>query len=357
MVNDKMVRLLAYVTGLVNQKLLLQNEYLVAENRILRSQLPKRLRLTDEQRSTLAEIGKRLGRKALSEVTVMVKPETIMTWYRRLVARKFDGSKYRNAIGRPPVSREVVDLIVRMARENPGWGYDRIVGALSNLGHTVCDKTVGNVLRRHGMAPAPKRSQTTTWEDFIAAPMAVLTGIDFFTVEVLTWRGLATYYVLFFIQLESRRVALAGITKHPDAVWMEQTARNAVDPDSGHLQNQRYILHDRDTKFCATFRSILESAGTKCLTLPPRSPNLNAYSERWVRSAKEECLRKLILFGEGSLRRATAEYVSHFHGERNHQGKGNVLLFSSASSTNGKSHVIQRNQRLGGLLSYYSRAA
>ncbi len=135
----------------------------------------------------------RLGRKALSEVTVIVKPETILAWYRRLLARKFDGSKYRNAIGRPPVPREIADLIVRMARENPGWGYDRIVGALSNLGHTVCDKTVGNVLRRHAIAPAPKRSQTTTWKDFIAAHMAVLTGIDFFTVEVLTWRGLATY--------------------------------------------------------------------------------------------------------------------------------------------------------------------
>jgi transposase InsO family protein len=125
-----------------------------------------------------------------------------------------------------------------------------------------------------------------------------------------------------FIQLESRRVALAGVTKHPDAVWMEQIARNAVDPESGHLRNQRYILHDRDTKFGATFRSILESAGTKCLTLPPRSPNSNAYSERWVRSAKEECLRKLILFGEGSLRRAMADYVTHFHSERN----GSVAL-------------------------------
>jgi transposase InsO family protein len=337
MINDKMAGLLAYATGLVNQKLLLQNEYLIAENRILRSQLPKRLRLTDPQRSTLAEIGKRLGRKALSEVAV--------------------GSKYRNAIGRPPVSREVAVLIVRMATENPDLGYDRIVGAVSNLGHTVCDKTVGNVLRRHGIAPAPKRGQATTWKNFIAAHMAVLTRMDSFTVEVLTWRGPATYYVLFFIQLESRRVALAGITRHPDTAWMEQMARNAVDPESGHLRNQRYIPHDRDAKFCGNFRSILESEGAKCLTLPPRSPNLNAFAERWVRSAKEECLRKLILFGEGSLRRAMAEYVSHFHGERNHEGKGNVLLFPGANSTKRASHVIERTQRLGGLLSYYRRAA
>ncbi len=151
-------------------------------------------------------------------------------------------------------------------------------------------------------------------------------------------------------------MALAGITKHPDKVWMKQMARNAVDSDSGYLRNQRYILHDRDTKFRATFRSILESVGTKCLTLPPRRPNVNAYSEGWVRSAKEECLRKLIVFGEGSLRRAAAEYVSHFHGERNRQGKGNVLLFPIPNWIKGTSHVIQRNQRLGGLLSYYSRA-
>ena len=131
-----------------------------------------------------------------------------------------------------------------MAKENSGWGYDRIVGALSNLGYSVSDQTVGNILRRHGIAPAPKRSQTTTWKDFIAAHMAVLAGIDFFTVEVLTWRGLATYYVLFFVQLESRRVHLAGMTKHPDTVWMEQIARNAVDPESGYLRTQRYVLHD-----------------------------------------------------------------------------------------------------------------
>ena len=182
----KLARLLAYVTGLINQKLLLQNEYLVAENRVLGAHLPSRLRLTDPQRSTLAEIGKRLGRKALAEVSIVAKPETILAWYRRLVAQKFDGSKSRRYPGRPAVGKDVVQLVIRMARENSGWGYDRIAGALSNLGHKVSDQTVGNILRRHGIAPAPKRSQTTTWKDFIAAHMAVLAGTDFFTVEVLT---------------------------------------------------------------------------------------------------------------------------------------------------------------------------
>ena len=189
--NKKWVRLLAYVTGSVNQELLLQNEYLAAENRILRAKLPSRLRLLNPERATLAEIGKRLGRKALREVACVAKPDTILAWYRRLVAEKFDGSKHRQYPGRPTVQPEVEALVVRMAQENTGWGYDRIVGALANLGYHLSDQTVGNILRRHGIAPAPKRSRTTSWKDFISAHMDVLAGADFFTVEVLTWRGRA----------------------------------------------------------------------------------------------------------------------------------------------------------------------
>ena len=228
MKENKWVRLLAYITGLVNQELLLQNEYLVAENRILRAHLPSRLRLSDPQRSTLAEIGKRLGRKALAEVARVAKPDTILEWYRKLIAQKFDGSKHRSYPGRPPIEPKLEALIVQMAQQNSGWGYDRIVGALANLGYAVSDQTVGNVLKRHGIAPAPRRSQSTTWKEFIRSHMAVLAGMDFFTVEVLSWRGLVTYYVLFFIHLESRRVSLAGITRHPDQAWMQQMARNAT---------------------------------------------------------------------------------------------------------------------------------
>jgi hypothetical protein len=186
------------------------------------------LRLSDPERATLAEIGRRVGRKALREVACIARPDTILAWYRRLVARKFDGSRPRQYLGRPTVEPDVEALVVRMARENTGWGYDRIVGALANSGHRLSDQTVGNILRRHGIAPAPKRSQTTSWKDFIDAHMNVLAGADFFSVEVLTWRGLVTYYVLFFIHLESRRVSLAGITRHPDQEWMEQIARSAT---------------------------------------------------------------------------------------------------------------------------------
>lgn len=357
MKDNKWARLLAYVTGLINQELLLQNEYLIAENRILRSQLPKRLRLSDAQRSTLAEIGKRLGRKALRQVACVAKPDTILAWYRRLVAQKFDGSKQRRAPGRPPVEPEIEQLVVRMARENSGWGYDRIVGALANLGHEISDQTVGNVLKRHGIGPAPKRSQITTWKDFIRAHMAVLAGVDFFTVEVLTWRGLVTYYVLFFIHLESRRVCLAGVTRHPTEPWMLQVARNATSDSWGYLQNRRYVLHDRDAKFCASFRETLRSGGIQPLALPPRSPNLNAFAERWVRSAKQECFSKLILFGEDSLKRALTEFVEHFHGERNHQGKDNLLLFPVADQSKGVATSIRSRERLGGLLRFYHGAA
>jgi putative transposase len=181
--NSGWVRLLAYVTGSVNQELLLRNEYLAAENQVLRARLPARLRLSKPERITLAEIGKRLGRKALHEIACVAKPDTILAWYRKLIAQKFDGSAYRRYPGRPPVSSEVAALVVRMARENSGWGYDRIVGALANLGHPLSDQSVKNILRRHGIAPAPKRSQVTTWKEFLAAHMNVLAGCDFFTVD------------------------------------------------------------------------------------------------------------------------------------------------------------------------------
>jgi putative transposase len=358
MKKTQVARLLAYVTGMVNQQVLLQNEYLIAENRILRSHLPARLRLTDPQRATLATIGKRLGRQALQQVALVAKPETILGWYRKLIAQKFDGSKHRTYAGRPTVGRDVTDLIVRMARENSDWGYDRIAGALKNLGHDVSDQTVGNVLRRYGIAPAPKRREQMNWAHFIRAHMTVLAGIDFFTVEVLTWRGLATYYVLFFLHLETRRVTIGGITQHPTEEWMVQMARNAVDVIDGALLPVRYALHDRDTKFCSSFRTILQSGGVQPILLPPRSPNLNAFAERWVRSIKHECLSKLILFGEASLRRTLTEFLRHYHLERNHQGKENMLLFPApASPPSRPNRAVTCHARLGGLLNFYQHAA
>jgi len=161
-------RLLAYITGRVDKELLVRNEYLAAENRILRAKIKGRLQLSDGEKRTLAEIAHRLGRKALAEVAVAAKPDTILRWFRKLVARKFDGSACRQSVGRPRVEKTIEDLIVRMAQENPSWGYDRMVGALANLGHSVSDQTVGNVLKRHGIAPAPQRKHTTRWRTSFA---------------------------------------------------------------------------------------------------------------------------------------------------------------------------------------------
>jgi transposase InsO family protein len=252
------------------------------------------------------------------------------------------------------IAPELEALIVRMAQENRSWGYDRIVGALANLGLTVSAQTVGNVLKRHGMAPAPERKTTTTWKEFIRMHMDVLVATDFFTAEVWTLGGLVTYYILFFIHLGSRKVHIAGMTPHPNAAWMMQIARNITMEEWGFLSPGQYLIHDRDGKYCPAFQQIIDTAGVTRVPLPPRSPNLNAYAERWVRSVKEECLSRLILFGEASLRYALAQYVTHFHHEQNHQGKGNVLLFPTVNQDGEHAGLLQCRERLGGLLKYYT---
>ncbi|MCP4630838.1 MAG: transposase family protein, partial [bacterium] len=176
----------------------------------------------------------------------------------------------------------------------------------------------------------PKREPGILWAEFIQSHEEVLAACDFFTAEVITPAGLITYYVLFFIIVGSRRIHIAGVTPHPGEHWINQVARNVTMDEWGFLSKCRYLIHDRDSKFCGSFQQILKSAGVKPLKLPPKSPNLNAFAERWVRSVKEECLSKLVLFGEDSLSHALEQYVAHYHEERNHQGKGNVILFPGA---------------------------
>jgi putative transposase len=177
--------------------------------------------------------------------------------------------------------------------------------------------------------------------------------MDFFTAEVWTWCGLVTYYVLFFIHLGSRKVHVAGVTPHPDEAWTVQMARDVTMADWGFLSPGQSLIHDRDAKFCPAFQHTIDEAGVRRVVLPPRSPNLNAYAERWVRSVKEECLARLILFGERSLRYALAEYEGHYHQERPHQGKGNVVLMPAADSHQRRDGPIHCHERLGGLLKYY----
>jgi putative transposase len=306
----------------------------------------------------LAEIAKRLGRKALEEVAQIVRPETILGWHRRLIARKFAGSKNRAPGQRASTVKEIENLVVQLARQNRSWGYRRIAGALSNLGHNVSHQTVANLLKRHGIAPAPERAKTMSWQQFIRSHLEVLASVDFFTTEVWTAGGWMTYYVLTCMRVATRSVCIAGITPLPDKRWMEQVARNISFAEVGFLNGCRYLLHDRDAKFCHAFTGILEAVGIKSVKLPPRSPNLNANLERWHRSVKEECLSKMVLFGEASLRRVLSNYVLHFHGERNHQGKGNVILFPRPEDRIGESTgQIQTRERLGGLLKFYYREA
>ena len=222
----------------------------------------------------------------------------------------------------------------------------------------MSDRTVGNVLKRNGIPPAPDRDKDTTWATFIKKHQDVLAACDFFTTEVITSVGLITYYVLFFIKLDSREIHIAGITPNPNEGWMKQIARNVTMADYGFLSDCRYLIHDRDTKFCESFCSIIKSGGVKPLKLPPQSPNLNAYSERWILSVKSDCISGLIFFGEQSLLKALKEYTIHYHEERNHQGKENRLLFPLADWDPGKQNGrIKCRSRLGGVLNYYHREA
>ena len=196
------------------------------------------------------------------------------------------------------------------------------------------------------------------WRDFIRSHTEVLAAVDFFTAEVWTAGGLMTYYALVFMRVASRKVWIAGMTTSPDSRWMEQMARNATFADLGFLGGCRYLLHDRDAKFCAGFDAILKSVGIEAVRLPPRSPNLNAHCERWIRSVKAEVLSKMILFGERSLHHCLEQFVGHFHTERNHQGKGNVILFPAPVDRMGESSgEIRGRERLGGLLRFYDQEA
>ena len=349
--------LLVILAGWVNQQQQQIIDFQRMEMDVLKEKLgKKRIILNDDQRRRLAVKGKVLGRKVLQEIGCLFTPDTILRWHRELVAQKWDYSNRRNKPGRPPTSEEVTQLVLQMARENPSWGYDRIVGALANLGHQISDQTVGNILKAHGIEPAPQRKRQTTWKTFIQSHWDVLAAIDFTTIEVWTKGGLVTYYLLFVMELATRRVHFAGCTPNPDGRWMQQIARNLTDVEDGFLKGKRYVLMDRDDKFSPAFREILETGGVDAVPLPPKSPNLNAHLERFHRSLKEECLSRLIFFGETSLRRAVTLFLEHYHAERNHQGLDNRIL-QPGEEVGRSTGEIECRERLGGLLRYYYRDA
>jgi putative transposase len=350
--------LLVTIAGWMNQRELQVIEYLREENRVLREQLDdRRLRFNDDQRRRLAVRAKGMARKLLAEVASLVTPDTLMAWHRKLIAEKYDGHNNRSP-GRPRTRQGLQDLVVRMAEENRIWGYRRIQGALSNLGFKIARSTIADILRRHGIEPAPERSRKSTWKEFLTRHWELIGAADFFTVEVWTARGLKRFLVLFFIDLSTRRVEIAGIASKANGLWMAQIGRNVTDAVDGILNGKRYLIHDRDALFTTEFQNILASVGVTAVKLPPQSPNLNAFAERFVRSIKESCLDRLIFFGEASLRKAIQNFIPHYHEERNHQGKGNQLLFPRAAMPVSPHHgIVQCQQRLGGLLKYYHREA
>jgi putative transposase len=264
-VNKALLFLLYIFAGWVNRRQLDVIEFLREENRVLREQFGgRRLRLTDVQRRRLAVRGKTIGRKALMEVACIVTPDTILRWYRRLIARKYDGSKRRGP-GRPRTAEAIAELVVRMATECPTWGYTRIRDALHNLGHEIGRNTVKRILLEHGIEPAPERSKRMPWKTFLKAHWDVLAAADFFTVEVLTLGGLVRYSVFFVMELKTRRVQIAGLSCQPCEAWMKQIARNLTDAVDGFLTGKRYIILDRDPLYTAAFRRMLKGSGVKVM--------------------------------------------------------------------------------------------
>jgi putative transposase len=284
--------------------------HLRIENQILKEKLgKKRILLNDDQRRRLAVSGKVLGRKLLEEIGTLFTPDTILRWHRILVAKKWDYSQQRKSVGRPRVAKQIVDLVLRFARENPTWGFDRIQGALANLGHHVSDQTVCNILKAHGIEPAGLRKRPTKWATFLKAHWDVLAAIDFTTLEVWTKGGLVTFYLLLVMELKTRRVHLAACTSSLGDDFMKQIARNLTDPLDGFLRDKKYVLMDRDSNFSGAFRAILQEVDVQPVRLPAKTPNLNAHLERFHGSLKAECLDRMIFFGEQSLRRATTCFL------------------------------------------------
>src|ERR1022692_1412531 len=333
-----------------------QIEYLKAENRLLRARLGRRrLVFTDSERRTLAALAKEIGSKVLRDLDPLVSPATLLRWHRDLIARKWTFLERRSP-GRPGTRIDIEQLVVRMASENPGWGYTRIHGALLNLDIEVGRGTIRRILKDHLIEPAPDHGHRVPRSVFLKAHWKAIAASDFFTVEVWSWRGLITHYVLFVIDLATRRVVIGGITTNPNEAWMLQMARSLTDGENGVLLGKRHLIVDRDNKYSTAFRTFMAREGIEVIRLPPRSPNLNASAERFVRSVKSECLSKLMPIGALMLRRALHEYMEHYHRERNHQGLGNQLI-APVLIRQSQSERIDRRSRLGGMLNFYERAA
>ncbi len=293
----------------------------------------------------------RTGRtiKAMGEVIRIVKPATLFRWHSELVRRKWT-YRHRNA-GRPRTDKEIERLVLRFAREN-GWGYERIEGELLKLGYTISHETVGNILNRHGIPPAPERAPSPSWRHLMTHYKDQLLACDFFTVETLF---LQTLYVLMFIEIGTRRVHFAGCTAHPDNAWVTQQARQVMWGLESREPGIRFLIRDNDKKFTQAFDTVFRSEGIHVIPTPSHAPNANAYAERWIRSVREECLDKLLIINPAHLRRVMREYIEFFNTARPHQGlEQQIPVPKMAHETTGpvRCHTV-----LGGIIHDYYRDA
>jgi putative transposase len=309
-----------------------------------------RPRYTVADRMVLASLARLLPRERWR--VFLMTPSTLLRWHRELVARRWTYPPTGRAQRGLPEA--TVDLVVRLARENPRWGYLRIVGEARKLAVAVSATSVRTILRRHGLGPAPQRSRRgPTWVAFLRAQAAGTLATDFFSVETVT---LTRLYVLFFIEVQTRRVHLAGITTNPTGAWVAQQARNLLLDLGDAADRFRFLVRDRDTKFTAAFDAVFTAAGADILKTPPRSPRANAYSERWVRTARSECLDWILIWNDRHLHRVLTEYVAHYNTARPHRGLG-LDLPVSVHAADVRNERIERTDVLGGLIHEYHRAA
>jgi len=318
---------------------------------VLRRQHP-RPRLQSKDRALLAALGRHLPRARWS--VFLVKPETLLCWHRRLVRRRWTYPTV--SVGRPRVPDQVQQLIVRLASENPRWGYQRIRGELLRLGCQVSASSIGLVLRAHRIDPAPRRV-ATTWRSFLRRQAAGILACDFLTVDTVFMQRL---YVLFVIELRSRRVRLAGVTAHPTGAWVAQQARNLVTVLDDEAAAFRFLIRDRDAKFTRAFDDVWRSTGVQIICTPVRAPNANAVAERWIGTVRRECLDQLLIVGGRHLVAVLRVYADHYNRWRPHRSLGHAAPVSSACGhlrsgpTLGKLH---RRDVLGGLIHEYELAA
>jgi putative transposase len=319
--------------------------------RVLHRQV-RRPRWQPGDRLLLAALSRSLPRPVWA--SFLVTPETLLGWHRELVRRKWAafGRRPRRPRGRPALASECQQLVLRLARENPGWGYRRIQGELRKLSHGVSATSIRGILRRHRVPPAPRRSGLS-WQRFLRAQAGAVLACDFFTVDTVWLKQL---FVLFFIELTSRRVFLAGCTEQPTAAWVTQQARN-LSWELGQADvRPRLLIHDRDSKFVAGFDEVFRAEGVRVATTPYRAPRANAICERWIGSARREVLDWMLITGERHLGRVLSEYVEHYNVERPHRSLGLRAPLAEEEAGRPMGEVVCRS-RLGGLLNEYSRQA